>query len=397
MAQYIQNPRVTLGLANNKSRPHYIDRVNNQPVADFHDVDGTIFQKIGSAPDASTLSKEELTRFHELLGCEVYVQDMPRLELQYPLHLYHAMLLNTDRMLPYIESLGRLIRPGMVVWELGSGLSVFAMVAAKLGARVYALEPGLSGDIALELIRENGLADRIVMERGLLGTHEPQVKADIVISEFIGDDIFEEEIVRFSSIARERYLKAGGTLLPSRITSHVTGVEHPGLRALALRQQRELEAAAGLLGLKADCLGPVVRRMHATSFVLSDYRWSVSAEREESIPIGTALLQDVDLMEASCVPIHGSFNFSAENDGFLDAWYVHFMASFPGDTKLSTSLFGPAMFSWPEIWIPGPAQRHLVRAGELVSGRWLYRSDFGVRPEASHARGWPRYEIRRDA
>jgi FkbM family methyltransferase len=71
---------------------------------------------------------------------------------------------------PYFASPHFRIRPGDIVVDLGANEGLFAMLAAKLGARVLAIEaqPVLANNTRA-LLAENFLADRVVVVQGLVG------------------------------------------------------------------------------------------------------------------------------------------------------------------------------------------------------------------------------------
>jgi type II protein arginine methyltransferase len=77
---------------------------------------------------------------------------------------YHVPMMNDARRnVAWDRALRRAIRPGMHVFEIGTGAGMLAMMAARAGAeRVTTCErKSVSAMLARELAQQNGLADRI--------------------------------------------------------------------------------------------------------------------------------------------------------------------------------------------------------------------------------------------
>lgn len=119
----------------------------------------------------------------------------------------------------FYDALKRRVTPDTSVLDIGSGTGVWAIVAARLGAKqVVAVEhdPLLIGLIR-SLANANGVADRLEAVAGdsrQLGFGQ---RFDIVISETIGNLAFEEEIISIMIDARRRLLNPGGVLIPESI------------------------------------------------------------------------------------------------------------------------------------------------------------------------------------
>ena len=75
----------------------------------------------------------------------------------------HAWMVSDGvRMGAYQAALRRAVHPGCTVLDIGTGMGIFALLAAKLGAsRVYAIEPSEIIYAAEWIARDNGLDDRI--------------------------------------------------------------------------------------------------------------------------------------------------------------------------------------------------------------------------------------------
>ena len=111
-----------------------------------------------------------------------------------------------------IRALEELVRPGMTVFDVGTGSGVLAIVAAKLGAkRVEAVDfDPVAVRVARENVRQNGAEDIVRTERSDL-LKNVAGEADLIIANIIADII-----VRLFGEVKES-LAAGGTMLLSGI------------------------------------------------------------------------------------------------------------------------------------------------------------------------------------
>src|SRR5215831_18693579 len=97
--------------------------------------------------------------------------------MPYALRDYGTMIADQARTTAYVEALRRAVRPGDVVLDLGAGTGIFSLLACRFGARrVHACDTNAAVEVARELARSNGFADRIVCHEGpsqLLTLPEP--------------------------------------------------------------------------------------------------------------------------------------------------------------------------------------------------------------------------------
>ena len=132
------------------------------------------------------------------------------------------------RVSAYREAVGEVVRPGDVVLDLGSGTGILGLLACRAGARlVYSIEQGGMIGLAREVSRANGFEDRMVFLKGHSTRVDLPEKVDVVVCDQIGRFGFEAGILQFCEDARRRFLKPGGSLIPSRIDLTVAPVECP--------------------------------------------------------------------------------------------------------------------------------------------------------------------------
>ena len=100
-----------------------------------------------------------------------------------------TMAYDEKRNQAYQDALELFIKPGITVLEIGTGCGLFAMMAARAGAgHIYTCEQDpLRADIARNIIRQNGYADRITIipkksSEVHVGADLPE-KADILLNE----------------------------------------------------------------------------------------------------------------------------------------------------------------------------------------------------------------------
>ncbi|HKA90999.1 MAG TPA: methyltransferase domain-containing protein [Haliangiales bacterium] len=127
------------------------------------------------------------------------------------------MLADPHRMDAYERAIRRLVRPGDVVLDLGAGTGVLAMLAARAGAaRVHAVESMPIARLAGALVRENGLADRVIVHEADATRLAPVEPVDLVVSDFLGCFLVDDDMIP-ATAAAGRWLKPAGRFSPSAV------------------------------------------------------------------------------------------------------------------------------------------------------------------------------------
>jgi len=135
---------------------------------------------------------------------------------------YHVrMLADGPRVSAYARAIERAVAPGMAILEIGAGTGILSFFAARAlgraagaGGRVYAVERGAVIEMARRVIREADLEDRIQFIAEDSRRIELPEPVDLIISEIIGNRVFNEGILESILDARARHLKPGGRVIP---------------------------------------------------------------------------------------------------------------------------------------------------------------------------------------
>jgi precorrin-6B methylase 2 len=137
-------------------------------------------------------------------------------------HIFRAhepLLSDASRNRAFYRALEEQIAPGSTVLDIGSGTGIWAIAAARLGARrVVAVEKDeMLIPIIRTLVRENGVEEKVEIVRTDSRKLKLRERFDIIISETIGNQGFEEDIVPIMVDARKRFLNPSGAMIPNSV------------------------------------------------------------------------------------------------------------------------------------------------------------------------------------
>jgi protein arginine N-methyltransferase 7 len=129
------------------------------------------------------------------------------------------MLLDHVRNAAYARAIEQVVRPGMLVLEIGAGSGLLALIAARAGAEVVTCEQNpIIAAAARIIVERNGFAGRvrIVPKRSDTMTIPGDLPrlADLVIHEIFGGQLFDEGVTGALDDARRRLLTPGAPSLP---------------------------------------------------------------------------------------------------------------------------------------------------------------------------------------
>ncbi|MGH9602341.1 MAG: 50S ribosomal protein L11 methyltransferase, partial [Terriglobales bacterium] len=265
----------------------------------------------------------------------------------------------------------RVVRPGDVVADRGTGTGVLAIGAAQAGARrVFAVEASGIGRLAEKMFRANGVEDRIELLAGWSTRLTLPEPADVLVTEMIGDDPLGEQALELVLDARKRWLKPGARLIPSRLR----------VLALPLTVSDEL--------IRGHCFVPEVLANWSSWYGVSFEPLAQAApapanmtrvllklqEAQACRPLGDpVVLADMVFAESETFEVEGEARFQVGVPGALNGVLLYFEAELaPGDW-LSTApqKADPASHWHSPLWIT--THTRMVRPGDTVTVHYRYR------------------------
>lgn len=136
--------------------------------------------------------------------------------------IWHVPMMNEgERNQAFSDGLAAVVTPDKVVFEIGAGSGLLAMMAAKAGAKkvVTCEAVDLVAETAQKIVKRNNLQDRVTVlaktsQQVELGKDLPE-KADILLHEIFSSELLGEHVLPAIEDAKARLLKPGGLVLPA--------------------------------------------------------------------------------------------------------------------------------------------------------------------------------------
>ena len=129
------------------------------------------------------------------------------------------------RLAGYQAAIAKVVAKGSTVADLGSGSGVLGLLCLQAGAgRLFAVDDSDMLEVARETLTRSGYGDCSSFIRGKSSQIELPERVDVVICDHVGYFGFDYGVVEFFADARKRFLKPGGTLIPSSIRLNVSAV-----------------------------------------------------------------------------------------------------------------------------------------------------------------------------
>ena len=286
-----------------------------------------------------------------------------------------AMLEDRVRTSAFLAALEEVIGEEDIVVDIGTGTGVLAVGAARAGARhVYAVEATPLAEHAREVVRANGLADRVTIVEGWSTRVRLPERADVAVAEILGSDALEERVLPVLLDARKRLLAPDARLIPSVIRIFAQPVSIPDERVNSIvfthRNTAQWSSWYGLeFGPLADYSARLRQRFTAT---IDDARgWPVFSD-----PV---LLAELDLTEIETLRVDVVAKAPATSSGEANGAIAFFEAQLGPGVVLSTNpAIEPGVTSWgvPTWLLPEPVT---LRRGQGFAIEYAYAGAAGGR------------------
>jgi precorrin-6B methylase 2 len=202
-------------------------------ILDAFSVPRSVKEVLASMPSSGTEHYVELsTCIEDLADRGVLVDPSSRGEqasrgwVRPNVHL--SMLDDRARTKGFCDALREAVRPEDVVVDIGTGTGILATCAAKAGARqVYAVESSGIAEVAARMFEANGVAERVMLVRRRSTSATLPELASVLVTETIGNDPLDEQLLEIIADAKHRLLAPGARIIPSAIQIYAVAVDIP--------------------------------------------------------------------------------------------------------------------------------------------------------------------------
>lgn len=178
----------------------------------------------------------------------------------------------------YSEAIARVVKPGDIVIDLGSGSGLLGLLAAKAGAkRVYMIDSGPILGVSRDVVNANGFADVVEFVRSDSEDYIPRELADVILCDQIGGFVYDAGVLQYFADAQKRLLRPGGTMIPASFVlnfglataagprgnvdiwaNHSAGLDTRAFHQLAVNTEWGVDGAEVTLVSEAATLGSIV-------------------------------------------------------------------------------------------------------------------------------------------
>lgn len=289
------------------------------------------------------------------------------------LDLQVILLKDRRRVDAYARAIRKVVRPGDVVLDLGSGTGILSLLAARAGARkVYGIEQDGIVYVARALARENGLADRVTFIRGNFETTPVPERADVCFTEHLSNVGIIERPLRWFLGARRRLLRPGARVVPRALRVRLQPVTHPEVARVRRIGRRA--------GLRLDAFAAMAFQRPLLA---------LEPPRRALAPARTAIRVDFQSLRRSPFPIASRLGFRVTRPGRFDGFFGWCEAVLAPGVAISARE-GPGGWPWWSAFLL-PARRPVrLRRGDrlrlevtmhgALGYRWAARALRGGRP-----------------
>jgi len=205
-----------------------------------------------------------------------------------------------------------------VVLDVGCGTGIMSMFAARAGAKkVFGVDYSDIVFKAQQIVKDNHLDDVVTLIKGKMEEVElPGVEkggVDIIISEWMGYCLLYESMLNTVLVARDKWLKKGGIILPDLAFLNIVGIEDGEYK------EEKIHFWDNVQGFDMSCITEVALQEPLVD-VVDPKQIMTSAARLTAIDINTVTVEQLEFK--------APFRVVAIRDDFLHAFVAYFDIEF---------------------------------------------------------------------
>ncbi|XP_069554066.1 protein arginine N-methyltransferase 6 [Brachyistius frenatus] len=271
---------------------------------------------------------------------------------------------------------------GKVVLDVGAGTGVLSIFCAQAGAKkVYAVEACSIAEQAAEIVRHNNMEDRVEVIRGTVETVDLPEMVEVIVSEWMGYALLHESMLNSVLYARDKWLKPGGLILPSKAELYITPISDPVVED----RLHFWYTVKDQYGVDMSSMRDFARRCVMNSDITVN---SVTVEDVLSHPARFAELDLYSVTVEELRSVKGHFKCESFGSAAVNALCVYFTVTFPCPEKpqalvLSTSPFKPETH-WKQAVLYLDAPVEVVQDTPVTGEVSMYPSEDSARHICIH-------------
>ncbi|KAM6900162.1 protein arginine N-methyltransferase 6 [Xenentodon cancila] len=233
---------------------------------------------------------------------------------------------------------------GRVVLDVGAGTGVLSVFCAQAGARkVYAVEACSIAEQAAKIVTQNNLDDRIQVIRGTVETVELPEQVEVIVSEWMGYALLHESMLNSVIYARDKWMKPGGVILPSRAELYIAPVCDPAVEERVYFWYTVKEK----YGVDMACMSDFARKCIKNSDI------AVTTVSVEDVLSHPARFAELDLHTVTVDELRllkGQFRCESFGSAAVNAFCVYFTIVFPCPDKAQPLVLSTSPFKAETHW-----------------------------------------------